>query len=280
MMRHVKEMPLDFCNKVFTEILSRHECNQAHLEFLVTEMWNEKEIDISKITLQQLIKEKSITSSSLLQRLLELGLPLNEDDIKMAMKCLQHNQLHLFKFIATKSNPLYLDDLYHVATVSANPQMFSLIFAELGASVPPNHVEQLLIYTLRMYDYNRVLSLARKFTSTCLEEVDLTSLLKSDVANYPELIGVLIDGGVNPNKCGRGGKTPIAMVMDRYPSWTKIIELVCLLLNKGEHCSHLNHTDSSTTPLHVATKVALETGNYFKEFIVFSILLMIPSTLY
>ena len=263
-------MPLDFCNKVFIELLSRHNCSQAHLEFLVTKMWNEKEIDISKITLKWLIVEKSITSTSLLQRFLELGLPLNEDDIKMAMKFLKRNQLHLFKFIAAKCNPLCLDELYRVAAMSANPEKFRMILTELGASVPPNHVEQLFIHILRMEDYNKALSLARYFTRTCLEKVDLTSLLKSKLSSgCLELIGVLIDGGVNPNKCGKEGRTSIAMVMDRYPSWTpKKIELICLLLDKGEHCSHLNHTEStcSTTPLHVATKAALETGNYFKGF--------------
>ena len=263
MMRHVEEMPLDFCNEVFIELLSRHECKQAHMEFLITKMWNKKVIDISKITLKHLIVEKHITSASLLQRFLSLGLCLNKESIKMAMNCLQSNQLHLFKFIAAKSDPLYFDELYHVATMSANPMTFMLIFAELGANVPPNHVEELLVYTLRTGDYYRALSLGRKFKKSCLEEVDLISLLKSDVANYPELIEVLLENGVNPNKCDKIGKTPIAMVMDRYPTWTKKIELVCLLLDKGEHCNHLSCTGSiksCTTPLLVATEVALETG--------------------
>ena len=263
MVRHIKEMPLDFCNKVFIELLSRCECKQAHIEFLITKMWNKKEIDVSKITLKHLIVEKCITSASLLQRFLKLGLSLSKDSIKMAMNCLRSNQLHLFKFIAAKSDPLYFDELCRVATVSANPITFMLIFAELGANVPPNYVEELLVHTLRTDDYSRALSLARKFTKSCLEEVDLTSLLKSDVVNYPDLIKVLIDCGVNPNTCHKVGKTPIAMVMGSYSTWTKKIELVCLLLDNGEHCSHLSCTGtikSCTTPLLVATEVALETG--------------------
>ena len=229
MVRHIREMPLDFCNKVFIEILSRHECRQTHLEFLVTGMWNEKKIDISTVNLKQLILEKHITSASLLQHFLELGLPLDNDDIKMSMNCLQYNQLQLFKVIA----------------------------------VHPNHVEELLICALKIDGYCRALSLTRQFTRTLLEKVDLASLMKTDIVNYPKLIEALLDGGVNPNRSG-DGTTPIAMVMDRFTNWSKKIELVCLLLDKGEHCSHLS-SKSCTPPLHVATEVALKSGKNFER---------------
>lgn len=266
MVWHIKDMPVDFCGKVLIEILSRSDCRQSHLEFLIRKMWKDKKINVSEVTLKQLLVEKCITSAKLLQRFIELGLSLNKDDIVMTMNCLQQNQLHLFKFIAANSNPQYLGELYHVATMSAHRMTFILIFIELGAKIPPRHVEELLVCTLKTEGNCGALTLARKFTKASVENVYLTSLLKTEVANYPLLIKALLDCGVDPNKSG-GGNTPIATVMDKDIGWSEKIKLVCLLLDNKEHCSHLSHTGSkySTTPLHVATEVALISGKNFTE---------------
>ena len=259
-MIHSRRMSLDFCNKMLIEILSRPECKQTHLEFLVSKMWNEKEINVSKVTLKQLIVDKAITSASLLQRFLELGLPLNKDDIKMAMDCLKPNQVHLFKFIAAKSNPGDLDELCQMA-VSANRMTFVLNLVERGAKLP-GHGSELLMQALKVEDYDGALALAKKFTKATTDKLDLASLMDSNIVNCPELIKLLIETGLSPN--GRGRKTPIAVVMSKALSWPKKIELVCLLLEKGEDCNHLCHVGkSSTTPLHVAAELALQSGMRF-----------------
>ena len=266
MVGHIKDMPVDFCVEVLMEILSRSDCKQSHLEFLITNMWKEKKIDVSKVTLKQLIVEKCITSAILLQRFLELGLSLKKDEIMMAMNCLQHNQLHLFKFIAANSNPQYLEEIYHATTMSANHRTFMLMFIELGFKVPLRHVEELLISMLKAEGYCGALDLAEKFTKASMDKVDLTCLLKTDIVNYPQVVKVLLDSGVDPNRSS-GRNTPIATVMGKDIDWSKKIELVCLLLDNKEHCSHLSHTGSkySTTPLHVATEVALISGRKLME---------------
>lgn len=261
MVGNIKDMPVDFCGEVLTEILYRSDCKQSHLEFLITNVWKEKNVNVSKVTLKQLIVEKRITSAILLQRFLELGLSMKKDEIMMVMNCLQHNQLHLFKLIAAHSNPQYLEECYHAVTMSANRMTFMLIFLELGLKVPPRHAEELLISMLKTDSYCGALDLAKKYTKGSMEEVDLNCLLKTDIVNYPQLIKVLLDGGVDPNRSS-GRNTPIATVMGRDIDWSKKIEVVCLLLDNKEHCSHLSHTGSkySTTPLHVATEVALRSG--------------------
>ena len=93
-----------------------------------------------------------------------------------------------------------------------------------------------------------------------MDKLDLATLMESNIVNCPELIRVLVETGLSPN--GRGRKTPISVVMGLpATSWSKKITLLCLLLDIGEDCNHLSHTGkSSTTPLHVATEVALQSG--------------------
>ena len=266
---HVQKMPLDFCNEVFAEIITRPECKQTHLEFLVNTMWNAKELDVSMVSLEQLIVDKAITSATLLQRFLELGLTLTKEDIKMAMNCLKENQTHLFTFIAERTNPEDLNELVQVA-VTANCMTFMLNFVEQSTKLPGEGSE-LLMQALNKKDYNVALALAKVFTMEMMDKLDLTSLMDSNIVNCPEIIEVLIHTGLNPN--GKGGKAPLAMVMDKIPSISKKIELACLLLDNGADCSHL-----STTPLHKATEIALRSGKILckKNLLVFHFALQCP----
>ena len=75
------------------------------------------------------------------------------------------------------------------------------------------------------------------------------------------MIKMLIKIGLNPN--GRGRRTPIAVVMSKqHLTISERIELICLLLENGEDCSHLHQTSKSSTPLHVATELALQSGKF------------------
>ena len=252
----MQNMQPDFCNKVLAEIISRPECMQSHLEFLICTIWNVKELDVSMVQLKQLIVDKAITSATLFQRFLELGLILTKEDIKMAMNCLKDNQMHLFTYIAARSNPGDLNELCQAA-VRANRMTFMLNFIEQGAKLPLDGSE-LLMQALKNKDYDVALALAKMFTKDMVDKLDHALLMDSNIVNCPEIVKVLIHAGLDPN--GKGGKTPIAMIMDKVTSMSKKkIELVCLLLDNGADCSHI--CKSSTTPLHKATEVALRTGN-------------------
>ena len=109
-------------------------------------------------------------------------------------------------------------------------------------------------------DYHGARALVGKFTKAIVDTIDPSSLIKLNIVNYPELIKMMIDTGLNPN--GQGRKTPIAVVLGmQYLMMSKKIELLHLLVENGEECSHLCHVGkSSTTPLHVATELALQSG--------------------
>ena len=262
MVIHIRRVDLDFCNKVLLEILSRPECKEAHLEFLVSKMWNEKKINVSKVTLKQLV-DKGITSASLLQRFLELGLPLSKEDIMMAIKELKHSQVHLFKHIAAKCDPGDIDELCQTA-VSAKRMTFVLNLVERGAKLP-SHGSDMLFQALKIKDYDGALFLAKKFTKATMDKLDLSTLMETNIIYCTELIKVLVESGLSPN--GRRRKTPAATVMGRTDILLKKkIELLCLLIDVGEDCNHLSNLGkSATTPLHVATDLALQTGALDKK---------------
>ena len=267
MVIHIRRMELGFCNKVLLEILTRPECKEAHLEFLMNKMWIQntkwkgKEVDVSKVTFKQLVIDRDITSSSILQRFLELGMPLSKEDIKLAIKSLRPKQVHLFKFIAAKANPDDLDELCQAA-ISASRMTFVLNLVEKGAKLP-SHGSELLFKALKTEDYDGALALARKFTKATMDKLDLASLMDTNIIYCPELVKVLVETGLSPN--GRGRKTPIAVVSGKVAlSLAKKIELMCLLVDVGEDCSHLSHLGkSSATPLHVATELALQSGKLY-----------------
>ena len=254
---------------MLTEILARPESKRIHLEFLIGEVWKDKNLDISasKVSIRQLIVQKSIRNDGLIKTCLKFGLPLMKDDIVVAIHEFPIEQQQLIKQLALKleHSKEDLDSLCEVA-VSTRKAPFVITFVQLGASLPSTKVHQDTIEdTLKTFlqqkDYDGARALIEKFTKTIAENFDLASLMDSNIVKFPALIEMLIDKGLNPN--GRGRKTPIGVVMsNQHLERSKRIEIMCVLLKSGEDCRHLCLTSKlSATPLHVATEKALETGN-------------------
>ena len=261
LMIHVQNMTLNLCNQLLLEILSYHNCKESHLDFLIGQMWSEKDISVSNISMKQLVVDRDI-SAPLFQRFLELGLHVGKDDIHMAIENLRANQVHLVKLIAAKANSSDLDELCQAA-VSSNCMMFVVNFVELGAKLPGNR-EELLIQTLDVEDYDAAIALAKLFPKDTVEKLNLSSLMDFNILNCPELIKVLIQSGLNPN--GRGGKHPIEVIMVKCDSSPKkIIDLVSILLESGADCNHLceaSKVSATSTPLHKATELSLRAGQF------------------
>ena len=228
-MTHIQKMPLDFCNSVLLEILPRPECKDVHLEFLISKALKDRGIDVSMLSLNQLIKEKDITSASLLQRFLELGLPLSKEDIMMAMKTLKPNQMHLFKPIASKANPEDLHDLCQAALTS-DRMLFVANLVEQGARIP-GHGSEPLMQAVCNKDYNALIALAKCFPKDTLDKLGF-----------------------------------IGFIIGKAMSLPRKIELLSVLLEKGADCNHLceaGKASTSSTPLHVATELSLKAGKSF-----------------
>ena len=255
-----REFPPDICLTMLMETMSMPECKQIHLEFLVNEVWNNVEVSVSAVTLKNLIMEKAITSASLLQWFLDRGLHMSKEDVIMAMTTLTAEQIDLFKLIVAKCKHTDLDELCAVA-VNIKRTMFVLNLVEQGASLPcPS--SKLLLQALKAKDYNGAMALVKLFkTKGTIDTLNLASLMNnsSEIIKSPDLIKALIKIGVDPNE--KGGKTPIAIVMGKNLTPSKTIDIVCLLMDNGEDCSHLCQTSKTrTTPLHVATELALKSG--------------------
>ena len=255
-----REFPPDICHTMLMETMSMPECKQIHLKFLVNKVWNNVEVSVSTVTLENLIMEKAITSASLLQWFLDRGLHLSKEDVIMAMTTLTAEQIDLFKLIVAKCKHTDLDELCAVA-VNIKCTMFVLNLVEQGASLPCPSSE-LLLQALKAKDYNGAMALVKLFkTKGTIDTLNLASLMNnsSEIIKSPDLIKALIKIGVDPNE--EGGKTPIAIVMGKNLTLSATIDIMCLLMDNGEDCSHLCQTSKTrTTPLHVATELALKSG--------------------
>lgn len=251
------------------EILARSESKKKHLEFLISKVWKDKSLDISasKVSMKQLIGQKSIRDESLIEICLKLGMPLTTEDIAVAIRELPTKDQQLFKLLTLKLkySQKDLDSLCKEA-ISAGKIPFVITFIQLGASLPSakNYVAAIkdtLQTVLEQEDFDGARALIGKFTEGITKHLDLVSLMESNIVKCPELIKLLLERGINPN--GRGKKTPIGVVMSNHHlEWPKRIGLVCLLLKNGEECRHLSLlSETATTPLYVATEKALETGN-------------------
>lgn len=267
---HYRRLPLDVCNKMMIEILARPESREIHLKYLLQEVWNEKKLDISssRVSFQQLIRQKSIRDTDLLDICLRFGLPLLKDDIDVAIKELPVKLCQFFKDLVNKLeySQEELNSLCETA-VNENKAPFVITFVQLGASLPStcaqgNTIRDILLKTLKDKDIDGAKALIQKFTKPIASNLELSSLLASRIGDDPIMISMLLDAGLDPNGGDRKTPTPIAAVMNKgHLKLSKRAHIVCLLLEKGEDCSHLQQTSkSSTTPLHVATEIALKTG--------------------
>ena len=253
-----REFPPEFCLTMLMETMSTPECKEVHLEFFVNRVWNNVEISVSKVTLQNLIIDKAITSTTLLRWFLDRGLSLSKEDVKIAMTTLMAEQLDLFKLIVAKCRHTDLDELCIMAAC-VNCTTFVINLVEQGASLPCPSSE-LLLQALKVEDYDGALALVKIFkTKGTIGTLNLASLMNSNIIKYPDLIKLLITSGVALNE--KGGKTPIAVIMGRNLTSSKTIDMLCLLVDNGEDCNHLCQTSkTNTTPLHVATELALKSG--------------------
>lgn len=253
---------------MFIEILARPDSRKLHLDFLISEVWKDKSIDISasKVSMKHLIGQKSIRDERFIETCLKLGMPLTKEDIAVAIREFPTEQQELFKHLTSKLKYSQEDlDFLCKEAIIVGKKPFIITFIRLGAALPNTNLKAYVATikeTLKsIKDFDGAKALIERFTEDITKHLDLVSLMESDVVKCPELIKLLLEKGVNLNS-GRN-KTPIAVVMStEHLQWPKRIEIACLLLKNGEDCRHLSLSSKpAATPLYVATEKALEGGN-------------------
>ena len=258
------DTPMSFCSKVLLELASRPDCKPQHLQYLVCTLWSLRQFDASKVSLKRLFTVIGATELPLIQRLIELEMPVTKADISAAIKVLstdQPEQQYLFKYIVSKCPCKDLDILcleaYHARKIH-----FVFSFVELGAK-PPGLSVELLEQALKSEDFIVAMDLIRAMPKESVEKIDLSDLMDTNLVRSMKLIQVLIDAGVNPNGIGR--KSPIVTILSReYLPTAKQCEVISVLLMKGADCNHLCRTKKGTTsPLHVATEISLQAGTVY-----------------
>ena len=214
--------------------------------------------DASEIELVSLL-DVPISDRKLLEKLLMFGVSVTTQNIQEAVERLpvfRVDTLVLLLSKCTVNTPDILSQSCQKA-FSARKLPFVLCLIQHGAELPAEPTE-LLIMALMQNDFDMALNLLGN-QKIAIEKVDLGDLISStDLINNPKTIAKLLEAGVSPNGCGK--KKPIAEVLKLQCISSKKIDVVCLLLEKGD-CSHLCHgSKERTTPLHVATELALKAG--------------------
>ena len=73
----------------------------------------------------------------------------------------------------------------------------------------------------------------------------------------------MIKAGLNPN--GIGGRHPIPLVMNEVWTISEKIGLLSILVDNGADCNYLLETKKISTPLHIATEMALKSGKKWRS---------------
>ena len=248
-----------FCVRLFREILSRDDVKLGHLAFLIFQLFDRitPPFNASSIKLSQLL-EKSIAGMKFLRRMFELGMTSNADDIKVAVRILPDSSVSTLELIVSEQSEAKNLDLPLETAVKARKMRFIAWLIKHGTKTP-DELAVFLTQALDQKDFHTAKVFLEASTTITCKNIDLGIHIAAGLTDYPELVGRLIDAGADPS--GNVKKTLVEVLKLVYLPVKKQIDLVCLLLMKGADCNLLSLVRThTTTPLHVATELALEAG--------------------
>ena len=225
------------------------------LTFLMLKAWESKPVDCSSISLKAVLERKKVTNRQLLSRFIELGASVSEEDVCSAIQCLAASDIAIFKLICSKCAGLDVNKVCHEA-LSLNKLDFVLHLVELGATLPGDSVD-LFTSALKSKDFHAAEILVKKFDKELLHSVSLEPLL-SNTSLFMNVgfIEYLVKAGISLT-----GKIIPTVMKSQFLNKEKQIDVLCMLIEHGVECKQLCLTaQRSTTPLHVATNFALESG--------------------
>ena len=94
--------------EILKELVQREDTEQTHFSLLLFTLLSEdsgsESIDVSSVQLTELMKKKSVTSARLIQRLVSLGMKVNETDVSSAVEILgEQHQKKVIDLLAKES---------------------------------------------------------------------------------------------------------------------------------------------------------------------------------
>ena len=244
----------EFCRELFSELLFRSESKLPHLKLVIECV---PPFDASQVELSELLK-KQFTNERSLEALFGMGMVVKQTDTIMAAKFLPESCIKLFRLLLSKCNQsVDLNPAYREA-IRVKKIRFAICFIQSGA-VSDDMIIQILSKAIKFkLDMDWIPELCKS------DKIDFDALIINKLVQHPngrKLIELLLDAGVNPN--GSSEKNPLATIGTRQDiTPQRKIDLICLFLEKGADCNPLGCASPLTTPLHVATKLAVETGDF------------------
>ena len=185
---------------------------------------------------------------------------VTEKDVCSAIRCFNAGVVGKFKLLCSKCargnlNFNKMNKMCHKA-ISLNKLDFALHLVELGATFSGNNIK-LFINVLKSKDFHAAEILVKMFDEEMLHSISLEPLLSS--TSLPMNVGLiehLVKAGVSLT-----GEIIPTVMKSPFLNKEKQIDVLCMLIEHDVECKQLCLTARrSTTPLHVATNFALESG--------------------
>lgn len=254
-------LPLASCNKILQLSLPRPSCKAPLLSYLLLELWPSKNIDCSTVQMKTLLQEKKIMEEKLLARFMQLGVVVCVEDVRLAMRCLSPANIAAFSQICGRCKQLDVNSLCREA-LALRKMAFVLHFIKMGAAFPEDGCK-MFMEALKSKDFMTAKNLVNLMDKRVFAEMELGDLLESTSLGFDtDLVELLIKTGV---KLHHGKSLPIPVVMNsQFLNGADKIKVLSVLVERGVNCNQLCRTaQRQTTPLHVATDLAIKYGTFY-----------------
>ena len=258
---HMEDVQTNFCRKLFDELISRSDCKQEHLKFYVLRVLSGITFSASSVSLSRVLLVPA-NNKKLIRRLIDCQIVVKATDVQTAVEQLPDTCVDVLKLIIDASG----GELEHVEKyfkIAASAKKLKIVTCLLEYGANPKVISiDLICHALEKGDRPACDKLWTAMKPNFdPEKVNICALASTTLADHPDFLRELLDAGVDPN--GSGKKRPLTEIVGlTYLVPAKRNALVAILLEKGADCQQLCLTSkaSTTTPLHIVTKMALEAG--------------------
>jgi len=245
------------CLSLLKDLIGR-DVNVKGLKFLVN-IWKDhkRSVKYSIFNMTTFLAIPHCYEHGLLSHLIACDLKINNQALAIAIQQLPDSRLDLLKDMEDKC----------VATVDINglcfralrekKMEFLLHYLEAGAKWPKHHTEVLhaLVNDKSLTKFERALKLLGKDK---IKEVDIVDFVSAKLLSRFDHISLLVDAGANPN----GKRNSLAAIRSVKINVGTKVDILCSLIRRGANCNNLCDM-STTTPLHVATEMAIESSKFY-----------------
>ena len=255
-MLECKNLVPDYRQKLLHQVIAHDHSKPSLINFLMLEAWKAGTVNCSQVQLQTILSDKRVTKFEVLERFLNFGTRVLEDDLSCAVRVLPNNAIDSLKLMASKCSKFDRNKLCQEAS-TYNKMDFVLLFVALGATLLGD-CTGLLKQALQISDFDNAAVFTKSILTEAIQELDLGVLLKTtNLVASSKMIQLLMEKGISYSS----KNSPMVAVMGLPLSLQEKVEAIGILIENGVDCKQLCQTTAkTTTPLHIATELALKLG--------------------